>query len=174
MKDKIKKLKKLKKTANNKDVSDEYERKIKEYHDNRVAFYDSWTKAWISNRVEMDKQLLTLSALAVGFLITFFKDIDELIPSIIWLIATISFVISGIISYKIFRKNASYIETLLNLHQDEGIDKTKLETEEKKKTGQLTSMSNWATHIFLLGAALTIILAIWESELAIILGLKNA
>ena len=41
---------------------DEDDLRLQEYHNKRVAFFDSWVKAWIQNRMELDKQLLSLSA----------------------------------------------------------------------------------------------------------------
>lgn len=39
-----------------------------EEQDKRVAFYQTFLTAWVENRMEMDKQILTLSSLAIGFL----------------------------------------------------------------------------------------------------------
>ena len=47
---------------------DEDDLRLQEYHNKRVVFFGSWVKAWIQNRMELDKQLFSLSALAIGLL----------------------------------------------------------------------------------------------------------
>lgn len=161
-----------KKTAKKKGVADEFERQIKEYDNNRVAYYDTLLKAWISNRVELYKQLLTLSVIAVGFLVTFSDKIQGSITIIIiWVLATSSFIISSIYIYTILGKNADYINVLLQKHQVEGSKEKKLSKKEKKyleylnsqknkKENDLTFKTNIAIMFFLCGTTLTITQAI--------------
>ena len=73
----------------------ENELKQKEYYDNRVAFFASWVNAWIQNRMELDKQLLTLSALAIGLLVGIFGQPETVTQLFLWLLAGLSFLITA-------------------------------------------------------------------------------
>ena len=110
--------------------------KLQEYHNNRVAFFDSWVKAWIQNRMELDKQLLSLSALAIGLLVGVLGNPDNVLQLVIWLAAGFSFLFCGGLILIIFHRNTKYIETLLKDHQTEekAEEKVVLSEREKQKT----------------------------------------
>lgn len=55
-----------------------------------VAFYSSCVNAWIQTRMEKDKQLLTLSSVAMGFLINLYKDLgNDTTAFVLWLGSTL-------------------------------------------------------------------------------------
>ena len=144
--------------------------KEKEYHDNRVAYFDSWVKAWIENRMEMDKQLLTLSALAIGLLFSVSDKLSDTFQFSIWITASLAFVLCAIFILIIFHKNTEYIEILLEEHQAEGDNKDSLGKKEQEKTQSLNGLTKTAFFLFLIGATLTIILAVVKSGFIITKG----
>ena len=105
---------------------DEDDLRLQEYHNKRVAFFDSWVKAWIQNRMELDRQLLSLSALAIGLLVGVLGNPNNVLQFVIWFIAGFSFLFCGGIILIIFRQNTKYIETLLDGHQTKKRRKKKL------------------------------------------------
>ena len=151
---------------------DEEDLKQQEYHSNRVAYFDSWVKAWIQNRMELDKQLLSLSALAIGLLIGVLSQPDTVLQFCIWLAAGFSFLTCGGLILIIFHQNTKYIEILLDDYQTEKEAKEKvvLGEREKQKTQQLELMTKIAFSLFLIGATLTLLLAINQSGFIIIKG----
>ena len=144
--------------------------KLQEYHNNRVAFFDSWVKAWIQNRMELDKQLLSLSALAIGLLVGVLGNPDNVLQLVIWLAAGFSFLFCGGFILIIFHQNTNYIETLLKDHQTEekAEEKVILSEREKQKTQQLGLLTKSAFFLFLFGATLTLGLAISQSGFIIV------
>ena len=134
--------------------------KQKEYHDNRVAYFDSWVKAWIENRMEMDKQLLALSALAIGLLVSVSDKLSNTFQFFIWITAGLAFVLCAFFILIIFHKNAEYIGILLEEHQADGDNKESLGKKEQEKTQFLNKLTKIAFFLFLIGATLTIILAV--------------
>ena len=87
---------------------------IKEMKD--VEFYSANVNAWFNTRFEHDKSLLTLSAGAVGLLITLIssvgvRTIDTLI---IFILALQCFIVCLGSLLWIFKRNAKYLEDVLN------------------------------------------------------------
>lgn len=148
------------------DKKSQYELRLKEYHDNRVAYYDSWTKAWIENRMEKDKQLLTLSALAIGLLVGVFDQPDCPFEIGLWLLAGLSFLACVFTILFIFKRNSDYIETLTAKHlaekEEEEVALAKKERKEALKLGNLTFIASVS---FLCGVTSTIFLAILKQVL---------
>ncbi len=145
--------------------------KKQEYYDNRVAFYSNWVGAWIENRMEVDKQLLTLSALAIGLLVGVFGKPSNIYESIIWLISGLSFFICIALILIIFIKNTNYIDILLKVHHagDNGDDIIH-QKEENKKSQSLKKITIIMFLFFGVGALFTIILAIMRSGIWKIIG----
>ena len=150
----------------------ENELKQKEYYDNRVAFFASWVNAWIQNRMELDKQLLTLSALAIGLLVGIFGQPETVTQLFLWLLAGLSFLICGGLVLVIFQLNTSYIEILLEDHHtpDEAKQKIIISQKEKEKTRQLSKLTKWSFILFLIGIFLTLVLSINQSGFTITKG----
>ena len=151
---------------------DENAHKLREYYDNRVSYYDSWVKAWIENRMELDKQLLTLSTLAIGLLISVFGEPKTVTQFWLWLFAELFFLACAFVILIIFGKNTEYIETLLEDHQtaDDSEEKVILGQKEKEKTRLLNRLTMLAFLLFLFGSLLTGILAIGQSGFPIMEG----
>ena len=126
--------------------------KQQEYYDNRVAFFDSWVKAWIENRMELDKQLLTLSALAIGLLIGVFGHPETVTQFYLWLSAGMAFLGCGALILILFHMNTTYIEVLLAEHQtpEDADEKVILGQKEEQKTTQLNRMTKIAFFCFYL------------------------
>ncbi len=83
-----------------------------------VAYFQENISAWIQNRMEVDKQILTFSSLAIGLLATFHDDIQiiwelsrcsGIIALILWFITIASFGFTSYMTVKIFRENSDYI-----------------------------------------------------------------
>ena len=150
----------------------ECEHKFREYHDNRVAYFDSWVKAWIENRMELDRQLLTLSALAIGLLISVYGHPATVTQFCIWILAGMTFLGCGALILILFHMNTTYIEILLAEHQtpDDAEEKFILGKKEEQKTKLLNQLTKTASILFLFGVILTLLLAISQSGFTIMKG----
>ncbi len=156
---------------NKSDADSEYDRQMREYHDNRVAFYSNWVGAWIENRMEKDKQLLTLSALAIGLLVSVFNSPNNICEFWILVFAGISFLGCILIILIIFSVNAKYIEIILTEHQKHNNDGNgPLGNEESKKAAILNKLTITAFSFFISGALLTSILTVMRSGVSITIG----
>jgi len=160
--------------ADNDQIKTERDYKREEYHNNRVAYYDSWVKAWINNRMEKDKQLLTLSSAAIGLLVTLFKNFDNVIELALWVSAICLFIFTLIMILHIFRKNTDYIETLLADFHLEDDDKQKpiISKDEAEKTKALNTKTKRAFLFFILGCLVTFILVLAQSGFIITKGVS--
>ena len=69
-------------------MSDEQEER-----DKRVAHYDSLLKIWVDSRMVLLKQLLTLSTLAIGLLVSVFATPSNIFELSTWFFAGISFLV---------------------------------------------------------------------------------
>jgi len=85
----------------------------------RVAYYKVLLSAWVDNRMEFDRRIMTLSSVAVGFLVANRDDIDHCCLLIIWVAANILFITSVALSLAIFHFNSNYIEEF-GLSEPEG------------------------------------------------------
>ena len=83
--------------------------KNQEIMQKNVAFYQVLFTAWMSNRMEKDKQIVTLSALAVGLLMTFRSEINDIPSLFIVLFAGGFFTSSMIVVLVIFKQNSDFI-----------------------------------------------------------------
>ena len=144
--------------------------KLQEYHNSRVVYFDSWVKAWINNRMEFDKQLLTLSALAIGLLVGVLNEPDTAIEFLIWLFTGISFALCALSILFIYQHNCKYIEILIQEHQAENVDKAPFLEKEQDKTRFLNRCTTIAFVLFLTGVALTIALTVSQSGFNIMKG----
>ena len=127
----------------------------------RVADHQELLSAWMSNRMEMNKQILTLSGLAIGLLVTFRSDVSEIdndVFSSFWLVAGISFVVSIVVALLIFRMNSKYIglirDKIKNADDNKAVDEKK-----EKKLERIDTCLKYATRfavgLFLSGVVLT-------------------
>lgn len=89
----------------------------------RVAYYQTLLSTWISNRMESDKQILTLSLALIGYLITFQSNIGDIYSSILWVLAFLFFIASIGLVLSIFSQNCEYIELIQNEDEDKDDEK---------------------------------------------------
>ena len=143
----------------------EHQLEQQEYHDMRVVYFDSWVKAWIENRMELGKQLLALSALAIGLLIGIFGQPETVTQFWLWLFAGMAYLACGALILIIFHMNTVYIGILLENHQtaDDDEEKVILGQKEALITKQLNWWTKMAFLLFLAGTTLTLFLAISQS-----------
>ena len=130
-----------------KDKSENQEEMLK-----RVALYQEHISAWTSNRMEIGKRILTLSGLAVGFLLTFRSEIEDFCSFVILFFAFVLFLASMGLFLRIFRQNSDYIMLIAN------------SDDEKKKEKIKKSLSRnmrFAVCSFVGGMVLTFVLAMY-------------
>lgn len=87
-----------------------------------VAYYQSLVNAYIETCMERDRSLLTLSTVAIGFLITLFSTIGvhNIFEYILYAIAFFAFVINISLLLYIFHENKKYIFDILKNKKDDG------------------------------------------------------
>ena len=141
--------------SENKNLSKEEQ----EFIGKNISFYETFLNAWVQNRMEKDKSVLTLSSLAIGLLVTFLAKNENTTQFVFWILSTIFFVISIIINLLTFHQNSDYIQEIL-----QGTDKKKQESLEKK----LNTKTFISFALFIVGIILTFSLAIMQSGFTII------
>jgi energy-converting hydrogenase Eha subunit E len=87
-----------------------------------LAFYTSMVEAWIQTRFEHDKSLLTLSAGAIGLLLTLISTVgvSSIENLILHVLALLSFIICLASLLAIFKRNAVHLENVV--HNREAFD----------------------------------------------------
>src|ERR1700733_8893995 len=75
----------------------------------KVAFHSACLDAWVQTRMEKDRQLLTLSSLAIGLLMIFYKELDTLPVFFLWLFAGACFLICIMLVLVTLAQNADYL-----------------------------------------------------------------
>ncbi len=93
----------------------------------RAAYYQALWTAWFEHRMELDKQLLTLSALAIGLLMFFrddLKNMKELPEKLLWIFAGGSFITTIILILIIFHRSSEHIKCMMD---EDSEDRTKEE-----------------------------------------------
>ncbi len=123
--------------------SDEEDYKAKE-----KAFYSAMISAWLNTRLERDKQLLSLSATAIGLLVTLLKTggASSYEQIVLFAFAFIFFLLTIILVISILGENSTHIEKMLN----------ESETENKK----LVFLDGSAKLSFIIGIVLMVIIGI--------------
>ena len=87
---------------------------LKAYYQKDVAYYETFLSAWIENRMEKDKQILTLSALSLGLLTTLYDKISSVSQFWIWIISAGLFILACTFILLIFKWNSDYISEIIN------------------------------------------------------------
>lgn len=82
--------------------------------DRDKAFYSAVLSAWVSTRMERDKTIIALSAAAVGLLATLLRTVglQACWHLVLYILAFLGFLIVIGVGLWIFRRNASYLESL--------------------------------------------------------------
>lgn len=85
-----------------------------------VEFYSAAVNAWFGTRLEHDRSLLTLSAGGVGLLVTLLSTvgIHSVESLILYIVALISFLICLSVVLCIFKRNAAYLQAVINGSND--------------------------------------------------------
>jgi hypothetical protein len=120
-----------------------------------VAYYSALVNAWITTRMEKDRQLLTLSSAGIGLIIIFQPKLNSIFEFNIWLLAGICFLFSIGLLLSVFTDNGDLIEAEIN--QSKSVLKAKLD----KRISLKTKISGW---LFILGAVLAFTLAISQTN----------
>ena len=143
---------------------DEEKQNGEKLHDYTVVFFDNVFKSWIENRKETDKQLLTLSALAIGLLIGAFGRPEPTFDFWIWSLSGFAYFACIVTIFRVFQQNNNYMrigmDSVMAIINGNENDQKKLQEQEKEKYTTLVMLSTRAFVFFMLGAALTIWLAL--------------
>ncbi|MGB2234337.1 MAG: hypothetical protein ACPH5J_02065 [Candidatus Puniceispirillum sp.] len=125
----------------------------------RVSFYQVALGAWVQTRMEADKQMLALSALAVGFLISFHDKLNHTWDFLLWVLSGLLFLATIGAMLIVFRLNAKYLS---EINKDETDKNNKNTVNEQLKL--LTKFGFWT---FFLGVFLASVLAVNLSNFTI-------
>ena len=135
----------------------------KENHERELVYYDTFIKAWVQNRLETNKQLITLSVLAIGLLVSVFGKPDSPLESLIWIFACSSFILCIITELGVFHRNTKYIEVELQRYSEENKKNPSqeildyLENEIDKKLKTLRCFYCISSNAFATGIACTVV-----------------
>lgn len=134
-----------------------------EQSNKRVVYIDNLYRAMLSNQLELDKQLLTLSTLAIGLLVGVFGTPQSTLEFVLWIVASALFIFCIVLLLLIFERNSTYVQLLQEEHDSAGDRKAAL-------ANQITNTENITRRIMTLvyfsfgsGATLTVVLAVIES-----------
>lgn len=134
-------------------MSDENKKSLEEQKG--VAYYSALVNAWITTRMEKDKQLLTLSSAGIGLVIVFQPKLTSIFEFSIWLLSGSCFLVSIGLLLSVFTDNGDLIEAEIN--QSKSTLKDKLD----KRISLKTKVAGW---LFILGAILAFVLAISQTN----------
>ena len=135
----------------------EYNRQEKLYVDKEVAFYAASINAWLGTRMERSRQVLTLSSAALGFLMIFYKDLNDVTSFVIWMLAAIFFIATIFILLKVLSMNGDYLEEVVaNSPCHEAASK------------RLKRIADTASFTFAIGIILAFCLGIYQSDFSLI------
>ena len=140
---------------------EEHTLKDHEIMQKNVSFYEVLFTAWMDNRMEKDKQILTLSALAIGLLMTFRSEIKDFCSFFILALASSSFTGSMIVVLGIFKKNSDFIMQLIQKsNKGEQTDKEEKEMVDNERS--LRNQTLLAFWLFIVGVGFTFILSAYR------------
>ena len=128
--------------------------KNQEIMQKNVVEHEMLLSMWKANRMEQDKQVLTLSALAVGLLVSVRSEIDDCFSLVCWFVAGVSFLVSIGFILRLFSQHCDLIEMI------QAEDKNN--EEKRKDLGRSINLkTRFALWSFFIGATLTGILAVY-------------
>lgn len=84
-----------------------------------IEYYAACVNAFIQTRMEKNKQMITLSGLGIGLLVTLRDEVNDHFSLSLWSFSGLLFLISIGISLLIFSKNADYILSDVTGNTDE-------------------------------------------------------
>lgn len=130
-----------------------------------VAFYSALVNAWISTRMEKDKQILTLSAAGIGLVVLFKPELKNLFEFLVWFASGFSFLGSIFLLLSVFTQNSNLIKAEIKEPKSEL---------KKIIDRQVASKTKWSGWLFLMGALLSFLLAISQTNFIQINMIKEA
>lgn len=130
----------------------------------KIAFYQSFVSAWIENRMEKDKSLLNLSALAIGLVMIFYDKLENSTQFILWLCSLLAFIFTIIMVLRILQKNSDYILEVIK--DDNPTKKKDLET-------YLNKRDIISSILFVLGIVFIFVLGIIKSKFVLTLAITK-
>ena len=126
------------------------------YYAKDVAFYSASMNAWFTTHFEKTKQILTLSALAIGLLMFFYDQLRTPAEFSLWVGAGICFIFSILFCLHIFGKNARYLRAVIKNTNDE-----------KCLSDSIKTLTFSAFCLFVLGVILSFSLVVVKSDFSI-------
>jgi len=90
--------------------------KLKEReHAQKHAIHEGYVSAWFDSALELDKNVLTLSAGGIGLLVALLttKGVDSVFALVCYIVATVCFLVTTVIVLRIFKENQDYLEKLI-------------------------------------------------------------
>lgn len=89
---------------------------MEDYQAKEKLFYSATVSAWLNTRLERDKQLLSLSAAAIGVLVALLCTVgaQNIFQSVLFYGALSAFLVTAIIVVHILGENTSYLEKVLD------------------------------------------------------------
>ena len=126
--------------------------------DKKVAYYSALVNAMITTSMEKDKQLLTLSALGIGAILTFITmgcNTPSHISPTLLLIPLVFFLTTIVSCLFIFGKNSEHL-TLLNT-RDNKIDNNQSADDENAKIYHIRKVFGWWDKIIFLSFILGVL-----------------
>ena len=122
----------------------------------QVSYYETLVSAWVLSRLEKDKQIVTLSAVAIGWLTTFRSALTDVWSFLIWLFANLFFIGSIIVVLIVFTRNSDHIQIIIE--QDGNYDERK-----SRHENGLRRLTSCAFTFFVIGVILGASLALYQS-----------
>ena len=148
----------------------EYRTDDPEYLYKKIAFYQTVLGAWVQTKMETDKQLLTLSGLAIGLLMVFQSKLNSTLQLVLWLSAGGLFVGTIITILFIFWNNSTHIEYIIADNQEQDAEKkTEFKVKAEIMDKKLNLQTICAFVMFVLAIILTFALAIARTNIMVII-----
>lgn len=92
-----------------------------------IEYYSNLINASINTQMEVDRQILTISSLALGVLVTFLKEPKDSFAFFLWFFSGLFFIITILISLIIFKKNSALIRKQVRAINGENVDTEEIE-----------------------------------------------
>lgn len=120
------------------------------YKEKYSAFYSATLNAWYTTKLERDKNILGLSAAAIGLLVTLVTTVGvySIYTASIYVLAVLSFLVSIICILSVFNRNADHLEKLIKYEED--------------KSEILNFLDKLSTGSFILGVIFTLLVGLFS------------
>ena len=117
---------------------------MRDKSEKEVAYYSAIVNGWLTTRLEHDKSILTLSSGAIGLLVTLLTALGAATSTIfiLFVFATVSFLVAIISVVTIFKRNATHLE--------------KVAKKKESTDPVLRFLDNLASYSFIVGVLFTL------------------